>query len=134
MKTVKKSDIASKGSAFVDYKTAVLDKLDKRGATPREKRVLQREQMGNIIPPLVFGITPEGSSDEKGKFTGRFIPEGYIPMTNPSTPEWTKEAPVSSTVEALTQFTQTIQGNPVITVPAMTLVTDQVKQHQVKNK
>ena len=125
--TVKKPDITSKGSAFVDYKTAVLDKLDKRVATPREKRVVQRKQMGDIIPPLVFGITPEGSSDEKGKFTGRFIPEGYIPMTNPSTPEWTKEAPVSSTVEALTQFTQTIQGNPVITVPAMTLVTDQVK-------
>ena len=48
-------------------------------------------------------------------------------MANPLTPDWTKEAPVCSTVEALTQFTQTIQENPVITVPAMTLVTDQVK-------
>ena len=96
-------------------------------ATPREKRVLQREHLGNEIPPLVYGITPEGSSDEKGKFRGRFIPEGYIPMANPLTPDWIKEAPVCSTVEALTQFTQTIQGNPVITVPAMTLVTNQVK-------
>ena len=125
--TVKRPDIFSKESAFVDYKTAVLDKLDKRVATPREKGVLQREHLGNVIPPLVYGITPEGSSDEKGKFKGRFIPEGYIPMANPLVPDWTKEAPVCSTVEALTQFTQTIQGNPVITVPAMTLVTDQVK-------
>ena len=125
--TVKRPDIFSKESAFVDYKTAVLDKLDKRVATPREKRVLQREHLGNVIPPLVYGITPEGSSNEKEKFKGRFIPEGYIPMANPLTPNWTKEAPVCSTVEALTQFTQTIQGNPVITVPAMTLVTDQVK-------
>ena len=48
-------------------------------------------------------------------------------MANPSTPDWAKEAPVCSTIEALTQFTQTIQGNTVITVPAMTLVTNQVK-------
>ena len=70
-------------------------------ATPREKRVLQREHLGNVIPPLVYGITPEGSSDEKGKFKGRFIPEGYIPMANPLTPDWTKEAPVCSTVVLL---------------------------------
>ena len=85
---------------------------------------MRREQPGDLIPPLVYGITPEGSSDEKGKFKGRFIPEGYVPMVNPITPESTKETPVSSTVEALTQFTQTIQGNPVITVLVMTLVMD----------
>ena len=125
--TVKRPDIFTKESAFQDYKTAVIDKLDRRVATPRERRILQREQTGNVIPPLVYGITPEGSSDEKGKFKGRFIPEGNIPMVKSSTPDWIKEAPICSTIEALTQFTQTIQGNPVITVPAMTLVTDQVK-------
>ena len=124
---VKKPNIFSKESAFVDYKTAVLDKLDKRAQTPRERRTLQREYQKSMVPPMVYGITPEESSDEKGKFKGRFIPEGYIPMLRLSTPDWTKGTPVQRTVEALTQFTQTIQGNPVITVPAMTLVTDQVK-------
>ena len=134
--TVKRSDLFSKESAFQDYKTAVIDKLDRRVVTPRERRILQRKQTGNVIPPLVYGITPEGSSDEKGKFKGRFIPEGYVPMVKSSTPDWVNEAPICSTIEALTQFTQTIQGNPVITVPAMTLVTDQVKttpsQEQIK--
>ena len=125
--TVKRPDLFSRESAFQDYKTAVIDKLDRRVVTPRERRILQREQTGNVIPPLVYGITPEGSSDEKGKFKGRYIPEGYVPMVKSSTPDWVKEAPICSTIEALTQFTQTIQGNPVITVPAMTLVTDQVK-------
>ena len=55
-------------------------------------------------------------------------------MMNPLTPDWTKEAPVYSTVEALTQYTQTIQGNPVITVPAMTLLLTRSRQHQVRDK
>ena len=99
--TVKRPDLFSKESAFQDYKTAVIDKLDRRVVTPRERRILQREQTGNVIPPLVYGITPEGSSDEKGKFKGRFIPEGYVPMVKSSTPDWVKEAPVCSTVRSL---------------------------------
>ena len=74
-----------------------------------------------------MGSHQKGVPTRREKFKGRFIPEGYVPMVKSSTPDWIKEAPICSTIEALTQFTQTIQGNPVITVPAMTLVTDQVK-------
>ena len=80
---------------------------------------------------MVYGITPEESSSEKGKVSAQSVSDTYIPMSKTSVGitlhTWVKEAPVCTTAEPLTQFTQTIQGNSVVTVPAMTLVTDRVK-------
>ena len=63
--TVKKAPLPSASSAFVHYSCSVLDILDRR--TPQTPLGMQRTYSETRIPPLVYGITPEGSSDEKGK-------------------------------------------------------------------
>ena len=132
--TVKKAPMPSQGSAFVHYSKSVLDTLDRQ--TPQVHSGIRRTLSEAHIPPMVYGITPEGSSDEKGKPKSRVIPrEGSAPMlqefvqepTTVSVPTWVTEIPVCTTREPLTQFTQTIQGNSVVTVPAVSLVTDQVR-------
>ena len=84
------------------------------------------------IPPLVYGITPEGSSDEKGKLKSQTtLGRGDVPVTLENStmtlPNLTTGASFAITKEPLTQFTQTIQEDTVVTVPAVSLVTDRVK-------
>ena len=84
------------------------------------------------IPPLVYGITQEGSSDEKGKLKSQTtLGRGDVPITLENStmtlPNLTTGASFATTKEPLTQFTQTIQGDTVVTVPTVSLVTDRVK-------
>ena len=128
--TVKKAPMPSTGSAFVHYSKSVLDMLDRQ--TPRLHRGMQRAFSETLFPPIVYGITPEESSDEKNKPKLQITQGGEgtqttLGVTEVSLPLWTTETPICTTSEPLTQFTQTIQGNSVVTVPAVSLVTDQVK-------
>ena len=128
--TVKKAPMPSTGSAFVHYSKAVLDMLDRQ--TPRLHRGMQRAFSETLFPPIVYGITPEESPDEKNKPKLQITQGGENTQTTSevaevSLPMWTTETPVCTTNEPLTQFTQTIQGNSVVTVPAVSLVADQVK-------
>ena len=110
---IKKAPVPSSHSAFVSYRQAVLDSLDRR--TPQTRRRIQRTLSESYIPPMVH-VTPESSSD-KGGIGEKTMLGTYADMTNP-----------------LTQFTQTIQGNTVVTVPAMTLVRDEVKTSTLQKK
>ena len=47
---------------------------------------------------------------------------------------WVGTVPACTTVEPLTQFTQTIQGNSVVTVPVMSLVGDEVKTSSLQRQ
>ena len=49
-------------------------------------------------------------------------------------PTWVGTVPACTAVEPLTQFTQTIQGNSVVTVPAMSLVSDEVKMSSLQKQ
>ena len=111
--TVKKAPVPSSHSAFISYRQAVLDSLDRR--TPQTGKRIQRALSETYIPPMVH-VTPESLSDKGGarQVTAAGM---YTDMTNP-----------------LTQFTQTIQGNTVVTVPAMTLVRDEVKTSTLQKK
>ena len=117
-------------SAFVHYSHSVLDILDRR--TPQTPLGMQRTYSEMCIPPLVDGITPEGSSDEKGKSKSQTtlgrenVPISLEDLTM-TLPILTTGASFVTTKEPLTQFTQTIQGHTVVTVPAVYLVTDRVK-------
>ena len=93
---------------------------------------MRRTYSETRIPPLVYGITPEGSSDEKGKLKSQTtLGRGDVPITLENStmtlPNLTTGASFATTKEPLTQFTQTIQGDTVVTVPAVSLVTDRVK-------
>ena len=93
---------------------------------------MQRTYSETHIPPLVYGITPEGSSDEKGKIRSQTtLGGGDVPISlensTMTSPIMTTGASFVVTKEPLTQFTQTIQGDTVVTVPAVFLVTDRVK-------
>ena len=111
--TVKKAPVPSEHSTFVSYRQAVLNSLDRR--TPRSRSRIQRTLSESYIPPMVH-VTPESSSD-KGGVREKTTVGTYTDMTNP-----------------LTQFTQTIQGDAVVTVPAMTLVNDQVRTSTLQKK
>ena len=75
---------------------------------------------------------PRGSSDEKSKsksqttLGGGDVPKSLEDSTM-TLPILTTGASFATTKEPLTQFTQTIQGDTVVTVPAVSLVTDRVK-------
>ena len=118
------------GSAFINYKTSVLDELDKQ--VHRKYAGIKKSNSESFIPPLVYGITPDGSSTEdKGRSCsrlGRYTPKTIQTATN-KIALWAGQSSTHATVTEpiLTQFTQTIQGNSVVTVPAMTLTTDEVK-------
>ena len=111
--TVKKAPVPLEHSAFVSYRQAVLNSLDRR--TPRPRSRIQKALSESYIPPMVH-VTPESSSD-KGGVREKTTVGTYTDMTNP-----------------LTQFTQTIQGDAVVTVPAMTLVNDQVRTSTLQKK
>ena len=128
--TVKKAPLPSASSAFVHYSHSVLDILDRR--TPQTPLGMRRTYSEMCIPPLVYGITQEGSSDEKGKLKSQTtLGRGDVPITLENStmtlPNLTTGASFATTKEPLTQFTQTIQGDTVVTVPAVSLVTDRVK-------
>ena len=120
----------SASSAFVHYSCSVLDILDRR--TPQTPLGMRRTYSETRIPPLVYGITPEGSSDEKGKTKSQTtLGGGDVPISLENS---TMTLPIMIsgdsfvvTKEPLTQFIQTIQGDTVVTVPAVSLVTDRVK-------
>ena len=127
---VKKAPLPSASSAFVHYSRSVLDILDRR--TPQTPFGKQRTYLETHIPPLVYGITPEGSSDEKCKTKSQTtLGGGDVPLSLENStmtlPIMTTGASFVVTKEPLTQFTQTIQGDTVVTVPAVSLVTDRVK-------
>ena len=117
-------------SAFVYYSCSVLDILNRR--TPQTPLGIQRTYSGTHIPPLVYGIIPEGNSDEKGKSKSQTtLGSEIVPISledsTMTLPIMTTGATFVTTKEPLTQFTQTIQGDTVVTVPAVSLVTDRVK-------
>ena len=87
---------------------------------------------------MVHGITLEESSSDQGRAQSQSKTEVYVPMTQ-SLVGGTDENKVSqismcTAVEPLTQFTQTIQGDSVITVPTMTLVSDKVRTSTLLNQ
>ena len=128
--TVKKAPLPLASSAFVYYSRSVLDILDRR--TPQTPLGMQRTYSETHIPPLVYGITPEGSSDEKGKSKSQTtLGRENVPISledsTMTLPILTTGASFATTKEPLTQFTQTVQGDTVVTVPAVSLVTDRVK-------
>ena len=127
--TVKKVPLPMGPSAFVSYRQTVLDTLDRQ--TPRTRSRARRSLSETIVPPMVHGITPEESSSDQGRAQSQSKTEVYVPMTQ-STVGGTDENKVSQVptciaVEPLTQFIQTIQGDSVITVPTMILVSDKVR-------
>ena len=80
---------------------------------------------------MVHGITPEESSSDQGRTQSQPKFEVYVPMTQSIVGETDgnkiSQIPTCTAVEPLTQFTQTIQGDSVITLPTMTLVSDKVR-------
>ena len=80
---------------------------------------------------MVHGITPEESSSDQGRTQSQPKFEVYVPMTQSivggTDGNKVSQIPMCTAVEPLTQFTQTIQGDSVITVPTMTLVSDKVR-------
>ena len=128
--TVKKAPLPSASSAFVHYSHSVLDILHRR--TRQTPLGMWRTYSETLIPPLVYGKTPEGSSDEKGKTKSQTtLGGGDVPIllenSTMTLPIMTTGASFVVTKEPLTQFTQTIQGDTVVTVTAVSLVTDRVK-------
>ena len=129
LSTVKKILLQMGPSAFVSYRQAVLDTLDQQ--TPRTRSRAKRSLSETIVPPMVHGIMPEESSSDQGRTQSQPKFEVYVPMIQ-SVVGGTEEnkvnqIPTCTAVEPLTQFTQTIQGDSVITVPTMTLVSDKVR-------
>ena len=129
LSTVKKVPLQMGPSAFVSYRQAVLDTLDQQ--TPRTRSRARRSLSETIVPPMVHGITPEESSSDQGRTQSQPKSEVYVPMTQSTVgrTDGNKVSQISmcTAVEPLTQFTQTIQGDSVITVPTMTLVSDKVR-------
>ena len=129
LSTVKKVPLQTGPSAFVSYRQAVLDTLDQR--TPRTRSRAKRSLSETIVPPMVHGITPEESSSDQGRTQSQSKFEVYVPMTQSivrgTDGNKISQIPTCTAVELLTQFTQTIQGDSVITVPTMTLVSDKVR-------
>ena len=127
--TVKKVSLQTGPSAFVSYRQAVLDTLDQQ--TPRTRSRAKRSLSETIVPPMVHGITPEESSSDQGRTQSQPKFEVYVPMTQSivggTDGNKISQIPTCTAVEPLTQFTQTIQGDSVITVPTMTLVSDKVR-------
>ena len=129
LSTVKKVLLQTGPSAFVSYRQAVLDTLDQQ--IPRTRSRARRSLSETIVPPMVHGITPEESSSDQGRTQSQPKFEVYVPMTQSIVRETdgnkVSHIPMCTAVEPLTQFTQTIQGDSVITVPTMTLVSDKVR-------
>ena len=129
LSTVKKVPLQMGPSAFVSYRQAVLDTLDQQ--TPRTRSRAKRSLSETIVPPMVHGITPEESSSDQGRTQSQPKFEVYVPMTQSivrgTDGNKVSQIPTCTAVEPLTQFTQTIQGDSVITVPTMTLVSDKVR-------
>ena len=127
--TVKKVPLQTGPSAFVSYRQAVLDTLDQQ--TPRTRSRAKGSLSETIVPPMVHGITPEESSSDQGRTQSQPKFEVYVPMTQSivgvTDGNKISQIPTCTAVEPLTQFTQTIQGDSVITVPTMTLVSDKVR-------
>ena len=127
--TVKKVPLPTGPSAFVSYRQAVLDTLDQQ--TPRTRSRARRSLSETIVLPMVHGITPEESSSDQGRTQSQSKSDIYAPMTKSITGDVYEnqefQVPMSTVTEPLTQFTQTIQGDSVITVPTMTLVSDKVR-------
>ena len=126
---IKKVPLPTGPSAFVSYRQTVLDTLDRQ--TPRTRSRARRSLSETIVLPMVHGITPEESSSDQGRTQSQSKSEVYVPMTQ-STVGGTdgnkvSQVPMCTAVEPLTQFTQTIQGDSVETVPTMTLVSDKVR-------
>ena len=102
---------------------------------------MRRALSETAIPLMVYGITPEESSSEKERTLPQTTSGTYIPMTKltktemeAELPTWVGIVPACTAVEPLTQFTQTIQGNSVVTVPAMSLVSDEVKTSSLQKQ
>ena len=127
--TVKKVPLPMGPSAFVSYKQTVLDTLDQQ--TSRTRSRARRSLSETIVPPMVHGITPEENSSDQGRTQSQPKFEVYVPMTQSivggTDGNKVSQIPTCTAVEPLTQFTQTIQGDSVITVPTMTLVSDKVR-------
>ena len=129
LSTVKKAPLQMGPSVFVSYRQAVLDTLDQQ--TPRTRSRAKRSLSETIVPPMVHGITPEESSSDQGRTRSQPKFEVYVPMTQSIVGQTdgnkVSQIPTCTTVEPLTLFTQTIQGDSVRTVPTMTLVSDKVR-------
>ena len=129
LSTVKKVPLQMGPSAFVSYRQAVLDTSDQQ--TPRTRSRARRSLSKTIVPPMVHGITPEESSSDQGRTQSQPKFEVYVPMIQSivggTDENKINQIPTCTTVEPLTQFTQTIQGDLVITVPTTTLVSDKVR-------
>ena len=112
IKTEKVQIPSTKQTPFVDYSAAVLQALAGQSA---KKQTQQKEEL-EPFPALVYGITPETSSEESKR--------RIRSLARSQSQEIKTEGSLKSK-EPTTQFTKTIQGGSAVSVPALT--TDQVR-------
>ena len=101
-------------TAFVQYSTEELDQLDQPQHSHRKG---QEDEQYLTVPPLVYGITPQGSLAgmdwESEKRDSPFLDQTVLRAENKQDQFPTQTGEVTT---PLTQFTQNIMGTSVVTV------------------
>ena len=101
-------------TAFVQYTTEELDQLDQPQHSHRKG---QEGEQYPTVPPLVYGITPQGSlagtDRESEKRDSPFLDQTVLRAGNKQDQFPTQTGEVTT---PLTQFTQNIMGTSVVTV------------------
>ena len=101
-------------TAFVQYTTEELDQLDQPQCSHRKG---QEGEQYLTVPPLVYGITPQGSlagmDQESEKRDSPFLDQTILRVGNKQDQFPTQTGEVTT---PLTQFTQNIMGTSVVTV------------------
>ena len=112
--TEEKIKIPSTPTAFVQYTTEELDRLDQ---PQRSRRKRQESEQYPTVPPLVYGITPQeslaGTDRESEKRDSPFLDQTVLKAGDRQDQFPTQIGEVTT---PLTQFTQNIMGTSVITV------------------
>ena len=101
-------------TAFVQYTTEELDQLDQPQCSQRKG---QEGEQYKIVPPLVYGITPQeslaGTDQESEKRDSPFLDQTVLRVGDKQDQFPTQTGEVTT---PLTQFTQNIMGTSVVTV------------------
>ena len=101
-------------TAFVQYTTEELDQLDQPQCSQRKG---QEGEQYPTVPPLVYGITPQGSladtDQESEKRDSPFLDQTVLRVGDKQDQFPTQTGEVTT---PLTQFTQNIMGTSVVTV------------------
>ena len=101
-------------TAFVQYTTEELDQLDQPQSSQRKG---QEGEQYLTVPPLVYGITPQGSlagtDQESEKRDSPFLDQTVLRVGDKQDQLPTQTGEVTT---PLMQFTQSIMGTSVVTV------------------